>query len=168
MFATRFRKAERFAFARNVALHALETILKPLAGETILITAAAGGVGNLVGQLARTVYGCRTVGICGSDQKCEWLLNTVRFDAAVNYRSPTFVEDLKAATANGVDAFFDSVGGPLHGRVVRRMNEGGRIAVNGALATQNVRGLDVPQSESFEWLWMWECVVGGRLVGNCD
>lgn len=93
------------------------------------------------------MYGCRVVGVCGTAAKCEWLLRTLHFDGAVNYRSPTFAADLRAATGRGVDAFFDSVGGPVHGAIVQRMNEGGRIAVSGALATTNTKGLAPPQSE---------------------
>lgn len=136
-----------FCICSNAALVGLQDILRPRRGGTLLVTAAAGGVGHLVGQLARTVYGCRVVGVCGSDQKCKWLLDELHFDAAVCHRSHTFEQDLRRATAAGVDAFFDSVGGAVHGAVVQRMNEHGRIAVNGALATANVPGLAAPQSE---------------------
>lgn len=132
----------------NAALVGLHDILRPARGETLLVTAAAGGVGHLVGQLARVVYGCRVVGVCGSDKKCKWLTGKLHFDAAVCHRSRTFEQDLRQATGAGVDAFFDSVGGAVHGAVVQRMNERGRIAVNGALATCNQKGLAVPQSKA--------------------
>lgn len=86
------------------------------------------------------------IGVCGSDKKCKWLLNKLHFDGAVNYRSRTFAADLRQATAHGVDGFFDSVGGSVYGAIVQRMNENGRIVVNGSLATANEKGLAPPQS----------------------
>lgn len=133
-------------YFRNTALLGLDDICQPQPGETLVVSAAAGGVGNLVGQLAK-LRGCRTIGITGSSKKCKWLLNKVGFDVALNYKAATFKQDLREATANGVDCFFDSVGGVVSDEVVMRMNEGGRIAVCGSLATINQDALTLPKSK---------------------
>lgn len=137
-----------FQLCSNAALLGLNDLLRPQRGQTVLVTAAAGGVGHLVGQLARRLFGCRVVGVCGTPEKCEWLRAHLQFDAAVCHRSATFVADLAAATPQGVDRLWDSVGGRVYGECVQRMNERGRIVVNGALAGANeVDATRVPESE---------------------
>jgi hypothetical protein len=102
-------------------------------GETVVVSAAAGATGNLVGQIAKR-HGCRAVGVCGSDDKARWLTGDLRFDAAVNYRDPDFRSQLKAACPDGVDVYFDNVGGPTLEAVLARMNLHGRIACCGAVS----------------------------------
>jgi len=105
----------------------------PQPGETVVVSAASGSVGHLVGQYAR-VQGCRVVGITGSDAKCAVLTERLGFDAAVNHRSPTFRNDLKAATGAGIDVYFDNTGGDILGAALRRMNPHGRIVCCGVVS----------------------------------
>ena len=90
----------------------LGTIGRPKKGETVLVSTATGGVGSVAGQLARRA-GCRTVGIVGLEDKCQIALDEFGFDACVSYRSPSFVEDLRAACPDGIDVYFDNAGGAV-------------------------------------------------------
>ena len=115
------------------AYFGLLDIGRPQAGETVVVSAAAGATGNLVGQIAK-LHGCRAVGVCGSVDKARWLTEDLGFDAAVNYRDPDFRKQLKAACPNGVDVYFDNVGGPTLEAVLARMNLHGRIACCGVIS----------------------------------
>ena len=106
---------------------------RPKAGETVVVAAAVGPVGSSVGQIAR-IKGARAVGIAGGPEKCRVLLEEFAFDAAVDHRSPTFVEELAAATPDGIDVYFENVGGPVFEAVVRRLNRFARIPVCGLIA----------------------------------
>jgi NADPH-dependent curcumin reductase CurA len=105
---------------------------RPQAGETVVVAAAAGPVGSAVGQIAR-IKGARAVGIAGGPKKCRVLLEELGFDAAVDHRSPTFVEELAAATPDGIDVYFENVGGPVFEAVVPRLNRLARIPVCGLI-----------------------------------
>ena len=109
---------------------------RPKAGETVVVAAAAGPVGSAVGQIAR-IKGARAVGIAGGPEKCRVLLEELGFDAAVDHRSPTFVEDLAAATPDGIDVYFENVGGPVFEAVVPRLNRYARIPVCGLITRYN-------------------------------
>ena len=106
---------------------------KPQAGETVMISAAAGSVGHIVGQIAK-IKGCKVVGVCGSDEKCKKLTEDLGFDAAVNYKDANFRQNLKDATPNGVDVYFDNTGGMILGSALFRLNSGGRIACCGVVS----------------------------------
>jgi NADPH-dependent curcumin reductase CurA len=106
---------------------------RPAAGETVMISAAAGSVGHLVGQMATTVD-ARVVGVCGSDAKGRILTDELGFDAVVNYREDGFRQALKEATPDGVDVYFDNTGGDILGAALRRMNVAGRIACCGVVS----------------------------------
>ena len=106
---------------------------RPQAGETVVVSAASGSVGHIVGQLAR-IQGCRTVGIAGSDEKCELLTGRLGFDAAVNYKDPTFRDAFKTATGAGIDVYFDNTGGDILGGALRRMRPHGRIVCCGVVS----------------------------------
>ncbi|MGI8750915.1 MAG: NADP-dependent oxidoreductase [Acidimicrobiales bacterium] len=106
---------------------------RPQAGETVVVSAAAGATGNLVGQIAKR-HGCRAVGICGSTDKARWLTDDLGFDVAVNYRDPDFRRQLKTACPDGVDVYFDNVGGSTLEAVLARMNLHGRIACCGVVS----------------------------------
>lgn len=114
------------------AYFGLQRIGRPAPGETVMVSAAAGSVGHMVGQIAR-IMAARTVGVCGSDAKCERLLG-IGFDAAVNYREDGFRQALKAACPAGVDVYFDNTGGDILGAALSRMNVGGRIACCGVVS----------------------------------
>lgn len=109
---------------------------RPQAGETVVVAAATGPVGSAVGQIAR-IKGARAVGIAGGPEKCALLRDHFGFDVAVDHRSETFVEDLAAATPDGVDVYFENVGGPVGAAVVRRLNKFGRVPVCGLVANYN-------------------------------
>ncbi|KQY54228.1 NADP-dependent oxidoreductase [Nocardioides sp. Root140] len=109
---------------------------RPKAGETVVVAAATGPVGSAVGQIAK-VRGARAVGIAGGPEKCRALLEEFGFDAAVDHRSPTFVDDLAAATPDGIDVYFENVGGPVAAAVARRLNTFARIPVCGLVANYN-------------------------------
>ena len=114
----------------------LHDIGKPKAGETVFVSAATGAVGSVVGQLAR-IRGCRTVGSAGSDTKVKVLLEELGFDAAFNYRTADLDEALAQACPDGIDVYFDNVGGDQLDAALDRMNPFGRIAACGMISTYN-------------------------------
>jgi len=114
----------------------LLAIGQPKAGETVVVAAAAGPVGSAVGQIAR-VKGARAVGIAGGPEKCRILTEEFGFDAAIDHRSPTFTDDLKAATPDGVDVYFENVGGAVGAAVTKRLNTYARVPVCGLVAEYN-------------------------------
>jgi NADPH-dependent curcumin reductase CurA len=109
---------------------------RPQEGETVVVAAAAGPVGSAVGQIAK-LKGARAVGIAGGAEKCRLLTEELGFDVAVDHRSDTFRDDLKAATPDGVDVYFENVAGTVGEAVLRRMNTYGRIPVCGLVADYN-------------------------------
>lgn len=114
----------------------LLAIGRPQPGETVVTAAATGPVGSAVGQVAR-LRGARAVGIAGGPEKCRALLEDFGFDAAVDHRSPTFADDLAAATPDGVDVYFENVAGHVGQAVVRRLNRFARMPVCGLVADYN-------------------------------
>lgn len=110
------------------------------AGETVVISAAAGAVGLMAGQLAQ-VQGCRTVGMAGGAEKCRFLVERFGFDAAVDYRSDGVGEALSVACPDGVDVYFDNVGGPLQDEVVPLFKDFGRFVLCGRIALANLADL---------------------------
>jgi NADPH-dependent curcumin reductase len=109
---------------------------QPKAGETLVVSAAAGAVGSLVGQIGK-IKGCRVVGIAGSDAKCEWLTKDLGFDAAINYRTENLHESLKVSCPKGVDIYFENVGGKTLETVLNHMNDFSRIPVCGMISGYN-------------------------------
>jgi NADPH-dependent curcumin reductase len=109
---------------------------KPKEGETVVVAAATGPVGSAVGQIAK-LKGARAVGIAGGPQKCRALIEELGFDAAVDHRAPDFAEQLAAATPDGVDVYFENVGGPVADAVLRRLNTYARVPVCGLVANYN-------------------------------
>ncbi len=109
---------------------------KPQAGETILVSAAAGAVGSLVGQIGK-IKGCRVVGIAGTDEKCRWITEELGFDAAVNYKTDDLAEALKRHCPKGVDVYFDNVGGAILDAALARINLRGRVSVCGLISQYN-------------------------------
>jgi NADPH-dependent curcumin reductase len=115
------------------AWYGLNRIIAPKAGETVVVSAASGAVGTVVGQLAKRA-GCRAVGIAGGAEKCRYVVETLGFDACVDYKAGNLYQDLKAATPNGVDGYFENVGGDVLDATLARMNAFGRIALCGLIA----------------------------------
>jgi NADPH-dependent curcumin reductase CurA len=114
----------------------LVKIGRPLAGETVVVSAAAGAVGSLVGQIGR-ILGCRVVGIAGGEAKCRHLTEVLGFDAAVDYRRDDFAAALKEACPKGIDVYFDNVGGEMLDLALTLMNVFGRIVACGMISTYN-------------------------------
>src|SRR3954451_995858 len=120
-----------YGIAGLTAYFGLLDIGKPKTGETVVVSAAAGSVGSIVGQIAK-IKGCRTIGIAGGKDKCDWLVNTLGFDAAVDYKDGAVFKALKAAAPDGIDVYFDNVGGDILEACLAQMNLNGRIACCGA------------------------------------
>ena len=109
---------------------------QPKAGETVVVSAASGAVGSVVGQLAKQ-QGCRVVGIAGGRAKCDYVVKELGFDACVDYKAGRLLEDLRAACPKGIDVDFENVGGEILDTVLRVMNQNGRIVVCGLIAEYN-------------------------------
>jgi hypothetical protein len=118
------------------AYFGLLDIGKPEPGQTVLVSGAAGSVGSIVGQIAR-INGCRAVGFAGGEQKCRWLVDEVGFDAAIDYRSADLRAELKTHAPDGVDVFFDNVGGATLEAALSRLARGARIVLCGAVSQYN-------------------------------
>jgi NADPH-dependent curcumin reductase CurA len=108
----------------------------PEPGETVVVSGAAGSVGSLVGQIAR-IRGCRAVGIAGGPEKCDWLTGQLGFDAALDYRAGDLRAALKVAAPEGIDVFFDNVGGEILDVALTRLSRGARIVICGAISQYN-------------------------------
>ena len=120
----------------RTAYFGMKDILQPRAGETVVVSAASGAVGSVVGQLAKE-WGCRTVGIAGGKAKCDYVVQELGFDACVDYKAGKLLDDLRAACPQGVDAYFENVGGVILDTMLRLMNVRSRIAVCGLISDYN-------------------------------
>ncbi len=109
---------------------------QPKAGETVVVSGAAGAVGQTVGQLAR-IKGCRAVGIAGGPAKCQWVVGELGFDACIDYKAGPVKDGLKAHCPNGVDIYFDNVGGEILDAALARLNRHARVIICGAISQYN-------------------------------
>ncbi|MBT6275057.1 MAG: NADP-dependent oxidoreductase [Chromatiales bacterium] len=125
-----------FGIAGKTAYHGLVDVGRPLSGETVVVSAAAGSVGMFVGQIAKAL-GCRAVGIAGGAEKCAWVVDTLGFDACVDYQSPGLFKALRSACPDGIDIYFDNVGGPVLETTLFQMNMKGRVVCCGAVSQYN-------------------------------
>jgi NADPH-dependent curcumin reductase len=116
------------------AWYGLNRIIAPKAGETVLVSAATGAVGSVVGQLAK-LAGSRTVGVAGGPEKCAYAMKELGYDACVDHKSPNFAEEMKAALPDGIDGLFENVGGEPFQLAMRRINDFARIAICGLIAS---------------------------------
>jgi hypothetical protein len=158
---------------------------RPQPGETLVVTAAAGAVGSLVGQIGK-IQGCRVVGIAGSDDKCAWLTRDLGFDAAINYRTADVATALEEHCPRGIDIDFENVGGRIFDAILGRINLHARVVLCGLISMYNatrpqpgpynlgrvlvqrarIEGFIVLDhhargAEAFPQLWQW--VQEGRL-----
>jgi NADPH-dependent curcumin reductase CurA len=125
---------------------------RPREGETVLVSAAAGAVGSVAGQIAK-MQGCRVAGMAGSDDKCAWLTDELGFDAAINYKTcGDYVEAIGAACPQGVDVYFDNVGGEILDAALLCLNQFARVAVCGWISTYNVADAPGPRN-------LWQLVA---------
>ena len=139
----------------------------PKAGETVLVSAAAGAVGSVAGQVAR-MQGCRVVGMAGTDEKCAWLTEELGFDAAINYKTcGDYQKAISDACPDGVDVYFDNVGGEILDAALLCLNKYGRVAVCGWISSYNseelphLKNLWQLVAESVTILAEW--VMAGKL-----
>ena len=114
----------------------LRVIGKPKPGETVVVAAASGPVGSLVGQLAK-IAGARAVGIAGGPEKCAYVKDELRFDAAIDHRAADFTDQLAAVCPNGIDVYFENVGGAIWQAVLPLLNKFARVPVSGLIAQYN-------------------------------
>jgi NADPH-dependent curcumin reductase CurA len=118
------------------AYFGLKEIGQPRAGDTVVVSAASGAVGSVVGQLAK-LWGCRTVGIAGGPQKCDYVKRELGFDECIDYKAGSLHESLKAACPRGVDVYFDNVGGETLDTLLRHMSLFSRIVLCGLISDYN-------------------------------
>jgi len=125
---------------------------KPKAGEEVLVSAAGGAVGSVVGQLAK-IKGCRTVGITSSAEKCRWLIEELGYDAAINYKAPEGLGvQIERELPNGFDIYFDNVGGSMLDVAMQHMKEYARIVLCGAIADYDTAGQQTPVYHMWEFI----------------
>ena len=118
------------------AYFGLLDVLKPKENETIVVSGAAGAVGSLVSQIAK-IKGCRVIGIAGTEEKCSWLKNDLNVDGVINYKTDNLNSTLKELCPDGIDMYFDNVGGEITEAVINRFNIGGRMSVCGQISGYN-------------------------------
>ncbi len=134
----------------------------PREGETIVISAAAGAVGMIVGQIAK-IKGCHVIGITGHDDKVEFLLKELNFDGAVNYTTPNWVDALARLCAQGIDLYFDNVGGLIADEAMKRINRHARVMLCGQISSYNLETSDVGPRH-FRQLIVKSAMARGFLV----
>jgi NADPH-dependent curcumin reductase CurA len=132
------------------------------AGETVTISAAAGSVGSIAGQIAKA-RGCRVIGIAGGEEKCRWLTSNLSFDGAIDYKNENVQERLKALCPDGIDVHFENVGGAILDAIIPHMRIGGRIALCGMISTYNDAG-PVPGPREFQRVLMQRLTIRGFIV----
>ena len=109
---------------------------RPSEGDTVVVSGAAGGVGSVAGQIAR-IKGCRVIGIAGGPEKCRWIVDELGFDAAIDYKAEDVAGRLAELAPDGVDVFFDNVGGEILDAVLTRLARGARVVLSGGLSQYN-------------------------------
>jgi NADPH-dependent curcumin reductase CurA len=120
----------------RTAYFGMKDICQPKPGDTVVVSAASGAVGSVVGQIAKA-WGARAVGIAGGKAKCDYVKNELGFDACIDYKQGDLNENLKAAAPKGIDCYFENVGGVILDTVLRHMNVKSRIAVCGLISDYN-------------------------------
>lgn len=151
-------------------------ICQPKEGDTVVVTSASSGVGSIVGQIAK-IKGCRTIAITSSDEKCDLVKRAYGFDEAINYKKQDVAQALKLLAPNGVDCYFDNVGGPISVCVVQAMKPFGRISVCGAASLYDENTLRGPYQQVefilkqlrmegfivYRWASRWQEAIGQLL-----
>lgn len=130
------------------AYYGLLKVAGVTAGETVCVSGAAGAVGSAVGQIAR-IHGCRAVGIAGGSEKCAWVSDELGFEAAVDYKSQDVGKALRNACPDGIDVYFDNVGGPVTDAVFPHLNVRSRVAICGQISQYNA--VEAPVGPRLLW-----------------
>ncbi|CAM2005134.1 NADP-dependent oxidoreductase [Acanthopleuribacter pedis] len=144
------------------AYFGLLDIGQPKQGETVIVSAAAGAVGSLVGQIAK-IKGCRAVGLAGTDEKCNWLTNDLGFDAAVNYKTTELDKAIAEACPDGIDINFENVGGKILDTILTQINMRARIVLCGLIANYN-SDEPVPGPYHFAQILMQRARLEGFII----
>jgi NADPH-dependent curcumin reductase CurA len=135
---------------------------KPKAGETVVVSAAAGAVGSIVGQIAK-LKGCRVVGLAGSNEKCRHVVDHLGFDACINYKTENVLEALRRECPNGIDVDFENVGGEILDAVLTLINDKARIVLCGLISSYNA-DKPVPGPYMFRNILMKKARVEGFII----
>lgn len=144
------------------AYFGLLDVAKPVAGETVLVSAAAGAVGSIVGQIAK-LHGCRVVGMAGTEAKCRWITESLGFDAAINYKTcGDYEAAIHYACPEGVDVYFDNVGGEIFDASLMCLNKNARVAVCGWISSYN--DADAPGPKNLWQLVAQSVTIQGFVV----
>ncbi|MEE8525229.1 MAG: NADP-dependent oxidoreductase, partial [Thermoanaerobaculia bacterium] len=138
----------------------------PRAGETVLVSGGAGAVGSVVGQIAK-IKECRAVGIAGSDEKCRWITADLGFDAAINYKTADLHQEIRRTCPDGVDVYFDNVGGETLNTVLRSINRGARVVICGAISQYNATE-PVPGPSNYLSLLIHRARMEGFLITDFE
>jgi NADPH-dependent curcumin reductase CurA len=136
---------------------------QPKPGETVVVSAASGAVGAVVGQLAK-IKGCRAVGIAGSPEKCRYVVDELGLDACLNYKTDDLVPALRAACPNGIDVYFENVGGAVFAAVLRVLNRGARIPLCGMISEYNATSN--PVGPNLRGLLVHRAMIKGFIVSD--
>ena len=112
----------------RTAYFGLNRVGKPKSGETLVVSAASGAVGAVVGQLGK-IYGCRVIGIAGGPEKCAFVKDVLQLDECVDYKAGNLEKDLKNACPEGIDVYFENVGGPVTRAIAPLLNNGSRVPI---------------------------------------
>ncbi|MFM5979074.1 MAG: NADP-dependent oxidoreductase [Sphaerospermopsis kisseleviana] len=150
------------SFIGCTAYFGLLDIGKPQPGETLVVSAASGAVGSLVGQIGK-IKGCRVVGITSSDEKCRYLLEELGFDAAINYKTADLSPALAASCPHGIDIYFENVGGEILDAVLTQVNLNARIPLCGLISTYNTEE-PLPGPYNFSQILMKRVLIKGFIV----
>jgi NADPH-dependent curcumin reductase CurA len=124
----------------RTAYFGLNRVGKPKDGETLVVSAASGAVGTVVGQLGK-IYGCNVIGIAGGPEKCSYVEDVLGFDKCIDYKSGNLDEKLKNACPNGIDIYFENVGGEVTRAVAPLLNEGSRVPICGFISKYNEKDM---------------------------
>jgi NADPH-dependent curcumin reductase len=151
-----------FGFIGMTAYFGLLDIGKPKAGETLVVSGAGGAVGSLVGQIGK-IKGCYVVGIAGSEEKCRWLKDELGFDATINYKTESVLESLQQYCPNGIDVYFENVGGEILDAVLSLINLRARIVLCGLISQYNATE-PVPGPYNFVNILIKRAKVEGFIV----
>jgi NADPH-dependent curcumin reductase len=144
------------------AWYGLNRIIEPKAGETVVVSAASGAVGSVVGQLAR-LAGCRAVGIAGGAEKCRYVVEELKFDACIDYKSEDVGKRLEQLCPRGIDGYFENVGGDILNAVLPNMAAHGRIALCGLIAEYDREPIPLKNAR---WLLTSRLKVQGFIVSE--
>ncbi|MDC0918286.1 NADP-dependent oxidoreductase, partial [Candidatus Marinimicrobia bacterium] len=124
----------------RTAFFGLNNVGKPKSGETVVVSAASGAVGTVVGQLAKS-YGCHVIGIAGGPEKCSYVKDILKFDDCIDYKAGNLEEDLRNACDKGIDIYFENVGGAVTRAISPLLNEGARVPICGFISQYNVEDM---------------------------